>query len=57
LAQLLFEESDFIWVTERLLEIADRHARGRLVATLEGGYDLRALGAGVAAHVRVLMSV
>ncbi|MBO0738874.1 MAG: histone deacetylase family protein, partial [Alphaproteobacteria bacterium] len=40
LAQLLFEESDFIWVTERLLEIADRHARGRLVATLEGGYDL-----------------
>lgn len=57
LAQLLFEESDFIWVTERLLEIADRHARGRLVATLEGGYDLAALGAGVAAHVRALMSV
>ena len=57
LAQLLLEEDDYTWVTERLLEIASRHAAGRLVATLEGGYDLAALGASVAAHVRVLMSV
>jgi acetoin utilization deacetylase AcuC-like enzyme len=57
LAQLLLEESDYAWATERLLEIAGRHAQGRLVATLEGGYDLDALGASVAAHVRVLMSV
>ena len=57
LAQLLLDESDFTWVTERLVEIADRHAAGRIVSTLEGGYDLAALGRSAAAHVRVLMSV
>jgi acetoin utilization deacetylase AcuC-like enzyme len=56
LAQLMLEEADYTWVTEKLLEIADRHAAGRLVATLEGGYDLPALAASAAAHVRVLMS-
>jgi acetoin utilization deacetylase AcuC-like enzyme len=57
LAQLLLEEADYTWVTEMLLDVAYRHAEGRLVATLEGGYDLAALGASVAAHVRVMMSV
>jgi acetoin utilization deacetylase AcuC-like enzyme len=57
LAQLLLDESDYVWITERLLEVADRHADGRLISALEGGYDLTALGASVAAHVRVLMSV
>ena len=57
LAQLLLDEADYTWVTEKLLEIAWRHAEGRLVSTLEGGYDLAALGASAAAHVRVLMSV
>jgi acetoin utilization deacetylase AcuC-like enzyme len=57
LAQLLLDESDYTWVTEQLLEIARQHAGGRVVATLEGGYDLAALGASAAAHVRVLMSV
>jgi acetoin utilization deacetylase AcuC-like enzyme len=57
LAQLMLEETDYTWITERLVEIAFRHADGRLVSTLEGGYDLTALGASVAAHVRVLMSV
>ncbi len=56
LAQLMLEEADYTWVTEKLLEIAYRHAEGRLVSTLEGGYDLPALGASAAAHVRVLMS-
>ena len=56
LAQLMLEEADYTWVTEKLLEIADRHAAGRLVATLEGGYDLSALAASAATHVRVLMS-
>jgi acetoin utilization deacetylase AcuC-like enzyme len=56
LAQLMLDEEDYAWITERLLEIASRHAAGRFVATLEGGYDLPALGASVAAHVRVLMS-
>ncbi len=57
LAQLLLDEADYIWVTEKLLEVANRHADGRVVSTLEGGYDLTALAASAAAHVRVLMSV
>jgi acetoin utilization deacetylase AcuC-like enzyme len=56
LAQLMLDEADYTWVTEKLLEIAYRHGAGRLVATLEGGYDLSALAASAAAHVRVLMS-
>ena len=57
LAQLLLDESDYTWVTEQLVEMARRHARGRVVSTLEGGYDLAALGASAAAHVGGLMSV
>jgi acetoin utilization deacetylase AcuC-like enzyme len=57
LAQLMLEDADFAWITERLVEIARRHADGRLVSTFEGGYDLANLGASVAAHVRVLMAV
>jgi acetoin utilization deacetylase AcuC-like enzyme len=56
LAQLMLEEADYVWVTQRLLEVARRHAQGRLVSTLEGGYDLTALGASAAAHLRVLMA-
>jgi acetoin utilization deacetylase AcuC-like enzyme len=57
LAQLMLEEADYTWVTEKLLDVAHRHAKGRLVATLEGGYDLAALAGSTAAHVRTLMSV
>jgi acetoin utilization deacetylase AcuC-like enzyme len=57
LAQLLLDESDYTWVTEQLLEVARQHAGGRVVSTLEGGYDLAALAASAAAHLRVLMSV
>ena len=57
LAQLLLEDGDYSWATEQLLGIARRHAAGRVVSTLEGGYDLAALGASAAAHVRALMSV
>lgn len=57
LAQLMLDEADYAWLTQSLIEIAHRHAEGRLVSTLEGGYDLPALAASVAAHVRVLMSV
>jgi acetoin utilization deacetylase AcuC-like enzyme len=56
LAQLMLEESDYVWVTEKLVELARRHARGRMVSTLEGGYALAALGASAAAHVGVLMA-
>ncbi len=55
LAQLRLETADFGWVTERLLEIAALHSQGRLVSMLEGGYDLDALAASVALHVRTLL--
>jgi acetoin utilization deacetylase AcuC-like enzyme len=55
LAQLRLETEDFRWITEELLSIADRHAGGRVVSALEGGYDLEALAAASAAHVRALM--
>ena len=46
---------DFAWVTHLLCDLADACAGGRIVSTLEGGYDLDALAASAAAHVRVLM--
>ncbi|MEX5727759.1 acetoin utilization deacetylase AcuC-like enzyme [Rhodovulum iodosum] len=55
LAQINLSEDDFAWITGRLCDIADAHAGGRVVSTLEGGYDLDALAASVAAHVQVLM--
>jgi acetoin utilization deacetylase AcuC-like enzyme len=54
LASLNWQTEDFAWLTRRLCDIADRHAHGRIVSTLEGGYDLAALQASVAAHVGVL---
>jgi acetoin utilization deacetylase AcuC-like enzyme len=54
LAQLALTEADFAWVTGALCDIATRHADGRVVSCLEGGYDLPALAASVAAHIRVL---
>ena len=56
LAQLDIETEDFVWLTEELLAIAERHAGGRLVSVLEGGYDLAALAESVATHVRTLMA-
>jgi acetoin utilization deacetylase AcuC-like enzyme len=56
LAQLQLVEADYAWVTERLLALAARHCGGRVVSSLEGGYDLAALAASAAAHVGALMS-
>jgi acetoin utilization deacetylase AcuC-like enzyme len=56
LAYLELEDEDYRWVTERLLELADRHAGGRVVSTLEGGYDTAALARSVVQHVGVLAS-
>lgn len=56
LAQLELHEDDFIWVTEKLCEIARDQCKGRLVSVLEGGYDLEALGKCVGAHVNILMA-
>jgi len=55
LAELRVETPDYAWLTEELLLIAERHAGGRLVSVLEGGYNLEALAASSAAHVRSLM--
>jgi len=57
LAQLRLQTEDFAWVTRELLNVADECCRGRVVSVLEGGYDLPALGASVAAHVRELMGI
>ena len=54
LANLNWLEEDFRWVTEAICDVADSHAGGRVVSTLEGGYDLEALAASAAEHVRVL---
>jgi hypothetical protein len=43
LAQLELEADDYAWLTRELVSIADRHANGRIVSLLEGGYDLQAL--------------
>jgi len=56
LAQLDLAEADYTWATGVLARQAARHCGGRLVSTLEGGYDLAALGASAAAHVRALMA-
>lgn len=55
LANLRLLEDDFAWVTGAICDLADTHAQGRVVSTLEGGYDLDALAASTAAHVRTLM--
>ncbi|WP_113912074.1 histone deacetylase family protein [Roseovarius dicentrarchi] len=56
LASLDLDEDDFAWVTEKLCDLADAHAQGRVVSCLEGGYSLRALANSVAAHVDVLIA-
>ncbi|MEP2534354.1 histone deacetylase family protein [Shimia sp.] len=55
LAQLNWTTDDFVWLTKRICDLADVHSSGRVVSTLEGGYDLNALADSVAAHARVLM--
>ena len=55
LANLGWTELDYAWVTARLLEVAAKHAGGRIVSMLEGGYALDALGRSVAAHIAVLI--
>ncbi|MEM7722990.1 MAG: histone deacetylase family protein [Pseudomonadota bacterium] len=55
LANLNWTTEDFVWVTRAICDVADEVCAGRVVSTLEGGYDLDALATSVAAHVRVLM--
>ncbi|MGB4946495.1 MAG: histone deacetylase family protein [Candidatus Competibacter denitrificans] len=55
LAGLTFTETDYAWLTEQILAIAAEFAQGRVVSALEGGYNLSALAASTAAHVKALM--
>ncbi|GHE01623.1 acetoin utilization protein [Defluviimonas sp. 20V17] len=55
LAQLEWRAEDFGWLTAEICALAEAHCGGRVVSTLEGGYDLQALGESSARHVRELM--
>lgn len=55
LAQLNWTTDDFAWITAELCKIADELCQGRVVSTLEGGYDLTALAASTKAHVEELI--
>ena len=57
LGQMGLVEADYEWITKQLMAVAHRHAQGRVVSCLEGGYSLSALARSVAAHVRVLAGV
>jgi acetoin utilization deacetylase AcuC-like enzyme len=57
MGQMGLVEQDYVWMTERIKEVARRHAKGRIVSCLEGGYTLSALGRCVEAHIRVLADV
>ncbi|MBI3515262.1 MAG: histone deacetylase family protein [Proteobacteria bacterium] len=56
LASLRLHEADYAWITTEILRIARYSCQGRVVSTLEGGYDLTALAESAAAHVRALMA-
>lgn len=57
LGQLGLVEADYEWMTRRIVDVAERHAKGRIVSCLEGGYNLGALARSVAVHLRVLAGV
>lgn len=50
-------DSDFDWVTEQIVDVAARHASGRIISTLEGGYDFDSLARCVEQHVRIIMGL
>jgi acetoin utilization deacetylase AcuC-like enzyme len=56
LADLRLSSADYAWVTEAACAVADRHAQGRVVSTLEGGYDIAALASSAAIHVERLVT-
>ncbi|HEX7817531.1 histone deacetylase family protein [Dyella sp.] len=54
LADLRLGSEDYAWITERLVDVAQAHAKGRVISSLEGGYNLSALAASASAHVAAL---
>ena len=57
LGQLGLVEQDYTWITDRIKTVAKKYAKGRIVSSLEGGYNLSALGRSVEAHLRVLADI
>ena len=57
MASLALVEDDYAWVTRQIMDVANEHADGRIVSTLEGGYHLSALASSVGAHVRELCGI
>jgi acetoin utilization deacetylase AcuC-like enzyme len=57
LANINLVEADFAWATGKLMDLAEKHSKGRLVSLLEGGYDLEGLARSVAAHVMMLSGI
>jgi acetoin utilization deacetylase AcuC-like enzyme len=57
MASLRLGDADYAWVTEQVKAVADRHAKGRIVSVLEGGYALSALARSVVQHLRVLSGI
>ncbi|MGD2119461.1 MAG: histone deacetylase family protein [Chromatiales bacterium] len=55
MANFRLVEADYRWLTSKLVDVADRHCQGRIVSSLEGGYQLSALGRSVAAHIDALI--
>ena len=55
MAQFQLLEFDYAWVTRQLMQVAEKHANGRVVSSLEGGYHLHALARSVSAHLKCLM--
>ena len=51
----MLEDSDFAEMTKEVLRIAEKHAEGRVVALLEGGYNLSLLGGSVHSHLAAMM--
>ena len=57
LAGLALGDNDFVWITQKIMSVADKSANGRIVSMLEGGYSLPALARSATAHVRELMQM
>lgn len=55
MSDLEMSEDDYAWITEGIVAIANRHAEGRVVSTLEGGYEPAALGRSVVAHLNAML--
>jgi acetoin utilization deacetylase AcuC-like enzyme len=55
MSQFMLREPDYAWITRQLKALAERHADGRVVSCLEGGYDLSSLGRSVSAHIDELI--